>query len=137
MQKGANNGEAIEQMGGRYSAHSDREYQRYELHCFKDDVSRAIATLGDMIVSPNIDATTFEALKEEVGQEHEANHTRYFETTMENVHFNSFREHMMGQPRKGDRDMLPSITADHANEFHNANYFGDNVVVVASGNVDH
>lgn len=31
------------------------------------------------------------------------------ETTIENVHYNAFREHMMGQPMKGDRDNVHNI----------------------------
>lgn len=43
----------------------------------------------------------------------------------------------MGQPIKGDRDNVNAITADHLREFHTTNYFGDNLVVVAVGNVAH
>lgn len=59
------------------------------------------------------------------------------ETTMENVHFNIFREHMMGQPSKGDRDNVHSIKADQLKEFHAANYYGHNLVVVGVGNINH
>lgn len=61
--------------------------------------------LGDAICNPALNSAELELLKEEVSLEHESNHTRYEETTMENAHFNSFREHMIGQPIKGDRDM--------------------------------
>lgn len=59
------------------------------------------------------------------------------ETLLENVHFNVFREHMMGQPKKGDRDALHSLNADHLRDFHATNYFGDNIVVVGAGNISH
>mmetsp|Transcript_15260 Transcript_15260/g.14815 ORF Transcript_15260/g.14815 Transcript_15260/m.14815 type:complete len:192 (-) Transcript_15260:409-984(-) len=59
------------------------------------------------------------------------------ETLIENVHFNSFREHMLGQPKKGDRDLTHSIDSDNIRSFHSTNFFGDNMVVVGAGNIDH
>jgi len=49
-----------------------------------------------------LNASELELLKEEVSQEHEDNINRFMETTIENAHFNVYREHMMGQPIKGD-----------------------------------
>ena len=53
------------------------------------------------------------------------------------MHYNIFRDHMLGQPKKGDRDNVFNIKLDQLKEFHSANYYGDNIVVVAVGNVDH
>jgi len=43
----------------------------------------------------------------------------------------------MGQPKKGDRDNVHSIKADQLREFHSTNFFGDNIVVVGAGNINH
>lgn len=59
------------------------------------------------------------------------------DTLIDNVHFNVYREHMLGQPRKGDRDQLHSLNADHLRDFHTTNFFGDNIVVVGAGNINH
>lgn len=57
--------------------------------------------------------------------------------TLENSHFNSYRDHMLGQPRHGDPDKLQSLTVDDLAAFRGANYFGDNLVIVGTGCVDH
>ena len=44
---------------------------------------------------------------------------------------------MMGQPKKGDRDFTGNIDASSLRNFHTANYYGDNIVVVATGDVTH
>jgi processing peptidase subunit beta len=129
--------EEIENMGARYSAQSDREWTRYGVQCFSGDASRAVSLLGDILSNGSYNSAEFELVKEEVSQEHEDNHHRYEETTLENVHFNAFREHMLGQPIKGDRDLTQSITLDNLRNFYAANYFGDNITVVATGNVNH
>jgi len=129
--------EEIENMGARYSAHSDREYTQYGLQVFKGDAAKAVGLLGDMLCNGALDSAELELLKDEVTAEHDQNHTRYVETTLENAHFNAYREHMLGQPIKGDRDLTHTLGADHLRAFRTANYFGDNVVVVATGDVSH
>ena len=44
---------------------------------------------------------------------------------------------MMGQPVKGDKDNLQNINADMLRTFHSGKYFGENIVVVGTGNIDH
>jgi processing peptidase subunit beta len=90
-----------------------------------------------MVCDSTINEAEFEALKEELNNEHESNHQRYKETTIENAHFNAYRDHMLGQPAKGDRDNLQCLTTDMLRDFHTTNYFGDNIVVVATGNANH
>jgi len=43
----------------------------------------------------------------------------------------------MGQPVKGDRDLTSSISLDMLRNYHTANFYGDNITVVATGNVNH
>lgn len=93
--------------------------------------------LGDAICNIALNPAEFEQLKAEVAQEHEMNHTKYEETTIENCHFNVYREHMMGQPIKGDRDYVSTISVDNLRDYHSANYYGENIVVVATGDVNH
>ena len=44
---------------------------------------------------------------------------------------------MMGQPIKGDRDYVSSISAEMLRDYHTANYYGENITVVATGDVHH
>ena len=130
-------GQTIESLGARYQAKTDREQSFHQLQVFKNDVGKAVKLLGEMITSSNFSAAEFEATKLEVADEHEGNHERYFETTIENSHFNVYREHMIGQPVKGDRDVLQTLTVDHVRNFHASHYNGDNIVIVGAGNINH
>lgn len=129
--------EDIENMGARFSGHSDREFTRYSMQCFGGDSNRAISILGDMVTNSTHNSAELELVKDEISMEHEDNHHRYKETLIENVHFNAYREHMMGQPIKGDRDLTQTLTAEHLHDFHTANYYGDNITIVATGKVSH
>jgi len=129
--------EEVENMGARFTSETEREWTRFGMQCFSNDTARAVSVLGDIVSNNNFNSAEFELCKEAISNEHEDNHNRYEETTLENVHFNAFREHMLGQPIKGDRDLTQSITLDGIRDFHTANYYGDNITVVATGDVNH
>ena len=44
---------------------------------------------------------------------------------------------MMGQPILGDIDNIRQITRDMVVDFHATNYYGENMVIVGTGNVPH
>ena len=44
---------------------------------------------------------------------------------------------MMGQPIAGDADNVQNLTADILNAYRQANYTGENIVVVGTGSVEH
>lgn len=43
----------------------------------------------------------------------------------------------MGQPIKGDRDQIQNLNSDSLRNFHAANYYGDNIVIVGTGDINH
>ena len=56
---------------------------------------------------------------------------------MENVYFNVYRDHMMGQPILGDIDNIRSISRDMITDFYRRGYYGENMVIVGSGAINH
>lgn len=129
--------EEVESMGGRVSADVDREYTNLNMSVFKGDLSRAVAILGDAVSSATLDHAELEIAKQEQAAAHEVSNKDQEGVTLEAVHFNSFRDHMMGQPIKGDADNVQNLTADILNEFRSKNYIGDKMVIVGTGAVEH
>jgi len=129
--------EEVMSLGGRLHGESGREQSSIGMTVFKNDLSRAVAMLGDAVANPSLDAAELEILKQEIAADHENSHSDLEYTTLENSHFNSFRDHQLGQPIKGDADMLAHLSVDDLAQFKAQNYFGDNLVVVGSGNISH
>ena len=102
----------IESMGARIDGESGREQSRMTMQVFKGDIARAVSLLGDAYSNANLDAAELELAKEQIAAEHEENYRDYHYHTLENCHFNSYRDHMMGQPIKGDRDHVANINVD-------------------------
>ena len=129
--------EEIESMGGRVESDVDREFTNVNFTCFKADIGRAVALLGDAVSNATLDHAELEIAKQEQAQAHDASNKDQERTTLEAVHFNSFRDHMMGQPIAGDADNVQNLTADMLNAYRSANYTGENIVVVGTGSVEH
>ena len=127
----------VQSLGARLHGESGREQTSVGMTVFKDDVSRAVSLLGDSFANTRLDAAELEILKQEIAADHAGNHMDMQGTTLENAHFNAYRDHMLGQPIKGDADNLASLSVDDLNTFKAANYFGDNLVVVGTGNINH
>ena len=127
----------IEDMGARGHHTHQREFTTHGINCFKGDVGRTIELLGDIVCNPAFNQEDFEIVKENTNTIHENNHRQYKRTLLENVHYNAYKNSMMGQPIRGDRDNLRNLTLDQIKSFHATHYHGDNVMVIAVGNVDH
>lgn len=68
--------------------------------------------MGSAVTSARLDAGELELLKQDIAAEHEESNQHYQYTTLENSHYNAFRDHMMGQPIKGEADNLSNLTVD-------------------------
>lgn len=73
---------------------------------FKQDWTRSIEILGDMLCNSLYDNYHLELEKDTIWQELLATNQDFMETLMENVYYNIYREHMMGQPILGDIDNI-------------------------------
>lgn len=124
-------------MGGRVESNIDREHTNLNFTCFKGDLSRAVALLGDAVTGATLDHAELEIAKQEQASAHDSSNKDQERVTMEAVHFNSFRDHMMGQPIAGDADNVQNLTADILNAYRAANYTGENIVIVGTGSVEH
>ena len=129
--------EEVESMGARIHSDSDREITHLNVTCFKGDVSRAVNMLGDAVSNAAFDAAELEIAKQEMAQQHEVSNKDQQEVLLEAAHFNSFRDHMMGQPKRGDADNLQNISVDMLNAYRAANFTGEKMVIVGTGSVDH
>lgn len=127
----------VENLGMHLNAYTSREHTVFHAQCFNKDLPKAAEVLGDMISNSNFDKASIEAERHTILEELSETNKDFLETTMENVYFNIYKEHMMGQPILGDIDNINSINQEHILDFYHRNYFGNNLVVVATGNVKH
>lgn len=128
---------SIEKAGTQLNAYTSREHTLYHTLSFPDGVSQSVEILGDMLCNSVYDHYHLEMEKGTIWQELESVNEDPKETLMENVYFNCFRDHMMGQPILGDIDNIRQINREMVTDFHARNYFGENIVIVGSGAIAH
>lgn len=127
----------IENMGARVSSDVDREITNFNVTCFKGDVSRAVSVLGEALANATMDSAELELAKQEQTSELESMNKNLEETTNEACHFNAFRDHQLGQPKRGDIDNVQNLTSEVLAAYRSANYNGSNMVVVGTGGIEH
>jgi predicted Zn-dependent peptidase len=108
----------------------------YTLTFAKENVTKAVEFLGDILLNSVYNQTQLEAEKERVYRNASENHRDQYKATVEAVHYTAYRDHFISQPVHGIRENLHNITSDQVKQFHNDNYIGKNIVVVGTGNVD-
>lgn len=59
------------------------------------------------------------------------------ETTIEISHKGIFKDHVMGLPILGSIQNMQTISKEMIEHYHNQNYVGDNIILVAAGPIDH
>lgn len=127
----------VENSGSQLNAYTSREHTLYHILSFPDGMAKSVEVLGDMICNSTYDNYHLELEKDTIWQELEATNQDSKETLMENVYYNIYREHMMGQPILGDIDNIRQINRDMVVNFKTANYFGENMVIVGTGAIEH
>ena len=59
------------------------------------------------------------------------------ETLMEHVYNNIYKEHMMAYPILGEIENIHAVNREMVVDFYLTNYYGENMVIVGTGEVDH
>jgi processing peptidase subunit beta len=107
------------------------------MQCFPHDVKRCVNILSDMLQNPLLKKELLEDEKDTIKTELEESNKDMQEVVIEAAHFNSYRDHYMGQPILGDIDNIYSITQDMVKEYHATHYVGKNLIVIGTGSVKH
>lgn len=127
---------AIEGVGGAINAYTSEEYTCYLVKVRGKHQSLALDVLMDMVLNPLFNSRDIEkerlVVKEEIHMvlDHPAHHVH------ELVHQLMWPEHPLGCMLIGREETIDSIERSHIVDFRTKNYFPENMLISASGNVD-
>lgn len=97
-------------------------------------MTQAVDLLSEIVLNPTFDSVQVEAIKPQLHKN--ASSMDPYTISTESVHYTAFRDHYLGQPSNGNKDVVYSITPDQIKEFHNNFYVGKNIVVSGAGNIN-
>ncbi len=129
--------EVIENVGGHVNAYTSREITSYHVHLLKDDLPLALDVLADIVQNSDMPEDEVErergVILQEIGM---CNDTpddiifdQYFET--------AYPEQTVGAPILGSSDIIKFMSRETLMDFTRRLYTPNNMVVCASGNLDH
>lgn len=105
---------------------------------FRQDLNHAVTILGDMLTNSLYRPQDVENERSTIKRELiETRKSMPLETTIEISHRGIFKNQQIGLPILGDIRNMETISRNMIEEYHNRNYVGDSIYVVAAGDINH
>ncbi len=129
--------EQVENVGGYLNAYTSRETTAYYAKVLKNDVPLALDILSDILQNSTFDPEEMEREREVIIQE-----IGQSKDTPDDIIFDHFQEaaypdQPVGRPILGPASLIKKMQRETLMTFMDNLYTPDNMVLVASGNVDH
>lgn len=128
---------AIDAVGGELNAFTAKEYTCYYARVLDNDLPLAIDVLCDMLTGSLLEPKEVEAERAVILEEIAMNDDDPSDTVHEEFSAQLFGETPLGRPIVGTERSINAITRDRIAEHYLARYTPDNLVVAATGRLDH
>lgn len=129
--------EEIEAVGGDLNAATSVEMTAYHARVQKADVPLALDVLSDILTNPTFDPAELEREKSVIIQEIGAAEDTPDDIVFENLQVTAFPGQSMGRSILGTRDSVRSFDAADLRDYLARNYQAPDMVVAATGAIDH
>jgi len=128
---------SIEQVGGQMNAYTSRETTAYYVHLLKDHASLATEIIADMITHSTFPEDEIEkergVIAQEIGMSLDTPDDFVFD-----LHQNiSYPEQSLGAPILGTTDIINNLNQQDFKQYVSDHYHTGNMVLAASGNIQH
>ena len=126
----------LDNLGAFLKITNGKEATNFQIQVQSKDLAAATELLADIALSSKFNKNFIEDQREAslAGLRDTADPRKLI---MENVHFTAFRDHMFGQPTRGNSVSVSNISQDSIKDYLDAHYIGSRMVLAATGNVDH
>jgi predicted Zn-dependent peptidase len=129
--------EEIEAVGGDLNAFTSREQTVYYARVLENDVPLAFDILSDILLNSVFDQTELErerhVILQEIGQAHDTPDDLIYDLLQDAA----YPDQPLGRPILGSAETVSAMSRDALNAYLNKHYRAQNIVVVATGKVDH
>ncbi|HXV56658.1 MAG TPA: pitrilysin family protein [Gaiellaceae bacterium] len=127
--------EVFDGIGGELNAATARDYTVVYARVLDDHLETALDVMTDMVFAPTLAdlETEREVVLEEIAMVEDSPQELIFDLVTNAV----FGDHPLGRPVLGDARVVSSVSRRSLGAFHRRRYRPDNVVVAATGSVDH
>lgn len=127
----------IENVGGSMNAYTGREMTSYNVHLLKEDLPLALEIISDMVMNSTLPQDEIERERDVILQE-----IGMCADTPDDIIFDHYYEaaypgQCVGAPILGTSDIIKNITRGELQNYIDTHYGCDNMVIAATGGIDH
>jgi predicted Zn-dependent peptidase len=129
--------QTIDSIGGQMDAFTAKEYASYYIKVLDEHLALAVDILSDIVMRPAFSADDIEREKKVVLEE-----IKMVEDTPDDLVHELFTEHFwqnhpLGRPILGSKETVEALTADGLRRYFSTVYTAPNLIVAATGNIEH
>lgn len=129
--------EAIENVGGELNAATSVEHTGYFARVLKDDVALAADLLSDILQNSVFEANELQREQHVIVQEIGASRDDPDDQVFDMFQAAAYPDQAMGRTILGTAESVGGFKPDDLRTYMDRNYVGDQMILVAAGNVDH
>ncbi|KAL4433526.1 hypothetical protein ABPG74_002923 [Tetrahymena malaccensis] len=127
----------IENHGGQLNAYTSRENTCYTMNLFKNKLPWGVEVLSDILTQSEYSIFALNNERNTIHTELIETQKQSMETTIEISHRGAYKGHQMGLPILGKISNIMKITRDMIVDYHQTNYYGENLIVIGCGDHKH
>lgn len=126
----------LESLGSYFKISTNKELTTFQLQVSNKDLAAAVELLADISLSTKFNKNFIEEQRDSSlsGLKDTSDPRRFI---LENVHYTAFRDHMFGQPIRGNSVSIGNINQDNIKDYLDAHYIAPRMVLVGTGGVNH
>jgi predicted Zn-dependent peptidase len=129
--------QAIDSIGGQMDAFTAKEYASYYIKVLDEHLPLAVEVLSDIVMRPAFSPEDLEREKKVVLEE-----IKMVEDTPDDLVHELFTEnfwanHPLGRPILGTRETVEGLTAEGLRRYFTTAYSAPNLIIAATGNIEH
>jgi predicted Zn-dependent peptidase len=128
---------SLEALGGELNAFTSKEYTVYHALVLRDHWSQALDVLADLVVGMDLRKSDFEIEKSVVIQEIAMGEDQHEELIFDHYFEKSLEGHPLSIPILGTLESIPKLKMSSIKDYYKKRYSGSNIIVSASGFIDH
>ena len=128
---------SLEAVGGDLNAYTTKEYTCYHATCLKEHVDIAIDVLSELVTKATLPEKEFGKERDVVLQEIAMSNEDYSEWIYDGYLKDSFGTHPTGVPILGYEKTLSKMNRKEVNSYYRKRYYGENLLITATGAISH
>lgn len=128
---------SLEALGGDLNAYTTREYTNYHSLVLKKYWKESLLVLSDLVSNMSINKSDLDVEKSVVLQEIDMSEDQLEDIVYDFYLEEAFKGNPLGKQILGEKQTIQNMTLKQVKQYYESHYTGSNLIVSATGDIDH